>query len=107
MFIQWVIESNLRLSSKWRIPPNIIFPSNGNLVNKTERMMGVSNWIGDTRDRSPGKRWIRPFGEDLGGCRNKSDNTTVPRWNETSRKYGWNLGRDCSGRIQSTIPRRK
>jgi hypothetical protein len=107
MSILWVIESNLRLSSKWRIPLNIRFPSNRNLVTRSEWRMGASNWIGATRAISPKKGWIRPSGEDLGRGRNKTDRSIVPRWNKNSKNSGWDLGRDSSGRIQSMIPRRK
>jgi hypothetical protein len=42
-------------------------------------MMGASNWIGATRARSLGKRWIRPSGEDLGRLRNKTGSNIIPR----------------------------
>jgi hypothetical protein len=77
---------------------------------ESERMSGASNGIGNTRGRSSKQRWrrnIRPSVENLGRCRNKTNNNIITRRRKKFRTSRWNLGRDKNKSIQISIPKRK
>jgi hypothetical protein len=53
------------------------------------------------------RRDVRPSGENLGRCGNKTGSNIIPRRNKNILPSGWILGRDGDGSIQSVIPREK
>jgi hypothetical protein len=59
------------------------------------------------RSKSSYKMWIRPFGEELGWCQNRTRRRIIPRRCKDSKSSGWNLGRNGDRRIQGIIPKRE
>jgi hypothetical protein len=52
---QCVVVPQFEVDPQIEVLPNVRFPSNGNLVTRSEQILGAANWIGSTRDRSPKK----------------------------------------------------